>query len=838
MISFAKKELSDNEILAILQPPIKAWFLNKYKTFSPPQRFAIKEICDKKNVLISSPTGSGKTLAAFLGIINELYTLKQNNELEDKVYCIYISPLRALNNDIKRNLLDPLKELAEMGYNIGIRIGVRTSDTTQAEKASMLKKPPHILITTPESFAIMLNAQKFSSYMQDVRWVIVDEIHALVDNKRGAHLSLSLERLNEKCNFVRIGLSATVHPLEEVAKYLVGNDRHCIIVDVNYLKLISIDVLSPVDDLIYTDSEVVSSNMYKILDKIIDKNKTTLIFTNTRSATERVVFHLKQKFGDKYIDSIATHHSSLSRKIRLETEEKLKRGQLKAVVCSTSLELGIDIGSIDTVVLIGSPKSVSRALQRIGRSGHKLHEKSTGHIIVLDRDDLLECTVLAHNALKKKFDSIRLPHKPFDVLIQHLLGMALEKKYDVKEAYHIVKRSYVYKDLTFSEFEKTLEFLSGSYEGLEARNVYGKIWYDGKEFGRRGKMARAIYYMNVGTIPEETYVKVFLRNGDYIGNVEEEFAEKLVKGDIFVLGGKTYEFAYSKGNRIYVDQALEKKPTIPAWFSEMLPLSYELALDIAHFRERIAEMDRKEALQYLVSNYNIDKRSAEALFNYIKEQKAYSIVPDKHRFLVEEYEDENFRNYIFHTLAGRKANEAIARAFAFMLGQKKGVNIKVSINDYGFMLSLPRWRRANEEDIKELLFCDEQTFMDALKKGIEWSELIRRRFRQVAVRGLLILKRYGEHEKSISRQQLSADSLLKLLYQYDKEFILIKEAYNECLYEAMHADEALDYLKKISTKILHFEKNLKVPSPFAFNIVAMGGRDVIMMEDRKAFIRR
>jgi ATP-dependent Lhr-like helicase len=838
MIKYVDKEPSDNEVFQLLNKEIADWFRNKYKKFTEPQKFAIIEIIKKKNTLVCSPTGSGKTLAAFLGIINELYSMKKEGKLEDKVYCIYVSPLRALNNDIKRNLLDPLKELDELGIDTGIRIAVRTSDTTQAEKSRMLKKPPHILITTPESLSIILNSVKFSYFLDNVKWVIIDEIHALVDNKRGAHLSISLERLSYRNEFVRIGLSATVHPLDEVAKYLAGVGRECVIVNASYLKLLSIKVLSPADDLIYTSAEVITNNMYKMLDSIIDKHKTTLIFTNTRSATERVVFHLKQKFGNKYVDLIGAHHSSLSREIRLEIEEKLKKGQLKAVVCSTSLELGIDIGNIDAVVLVSSPKSVSRALQRIGRSGHRLHEKSIGYMVVLDRDDLVECTIIAKNALEKKFDKIRIPQKPYDVLVQHLIGMALEKKWDVKEAFNLIKKSYVYKDLSFHEFEKALEYLSGSYEELQSRNVYGKIWYDGKEFGKKGKMVRAIYYMNVGTIPEETHVKVFLRTGKYIGNVEEEFAEKLTKGDIFVLGGKSYEFAYSKGNKIYVDPALEKKPTIPAWFSEMLPLSFELGIDIEKFRETVANMDNEKALDFLIDEYNMTKEAALAVVNYINEQKLYSVIPDKHRFLVEEYLEEGYRSYIFHSTAGRKANEALARAFAYILGQKKGISIRVTISDYGFMLTVPSWRRFNIEDIENIINIDQETFMEALMKSIENSELLRRRFRQVAVRGFLILKRYGQHEKSISRQQLSADSLLRLLLQYDKEFILVKEAFNECLYQSMHCDEALKYLEMLSTRVLYFSQNMTTPSPFAFNIVLTGGKDIIMMEDRRAFIRR
>ena len=332
-VEYLKREYSDEEIYKILEKPVREWFRRKYKTFTPPQRYAIKEIHEGKNVLICSPTGSGKTLSAFLAGINELIKLSMEKRLEDRIYILYVSPLRALNNDIERNLKEPLKEIYEVAKELNIeldeiRVAVRTSDTTSSQKQKMLKKPPHILITTPESLAIALNSPKFSQLLSGIKYVIVDEIHALT-NKRGVHLSLSLERLNRIANFIRIGLSATIYPLTEVAKFLVGNDRDCYIVDVNYAKETEIKVISPVDDFIYTPSEEISKKLYNLLKKLIEEHKTTLIFTNTRSATERVAFNLKQ-IG---VEKVETHHSSLSREHRLEVEEKLKKGELKVVVC-------------------------------------------------------------------------------------------------------------------------------------------------------------------------------------------------------------------------------------------------------------------------------------------------------------------------------------------------------------------------------------------------------------------------------------------------------------------------------------------------------------------------
>ncbi|AAB98279.1 TPA: ATP-dependent helicase [Methanocaldococcus jannaschii] len=821
-VEYLKKEYSDEEIYEILEKPVKEWFKRKYKTFTPPQRYAIKEIHEGKNVLICSPTGSGKTLSAFLAGINELIKLSMENKLEDRIYILYVSPLRALNNDIERNLKEPLKEIYDVAKEIGIeldeiRVAVRTSDTTSSQKQRMLKKPPHILITTPESLAIALNSPKFSQLLSGIKYVIVDEIHALT-NKRGVHLSLSLERLNRIANFIRIGLSATIHPLTEVAKFLVGNGRDCYIVDVSYKKEIEIKVISPVDDFIYTPSEEISKRLYNLLKKLIEEHKTTLIFTNTRSATERVAFYLKQ-LG---VEKVETHHSSLSREHRLEVEEKLKKGEIRVCISSTSLELGVDIGSIDLVILLGSPKSVSRALQRIGRSGHRLHEKSKGIIIPFDRDDLVENVVLAYDAKIGKIDRIHIPKNCLDVLAQHLVGMALEKVWDVDEAYNLIKKAYPYKDLSKKDFLDVLNYLAG---GIEEKNVYAKIWLKDNKFGKRGKSVRAIYYMNVGTIPDETAVDV-IADGKYVGEVEEEFAEKLMKGDIFVLGGKTYKYLGGRGNKIRVKEVFDEKPTIPAWFSEQLPLAYDLALDIEKFRKEVLSSDIEEIRE----KYDIDEKTAKAIKNYMDEQNKFAIVPDDEKVLIENFDEEKRRYYIFHFVAGRRANEALARAFANYISKIKKCNVRISVNDYGFALILPKNRKIKRADITELFNLD---VVKNVKESIERSEILKRRFRHVATRGFMILRRYMNRKISVDRQQFNAEMLLK--YCKEVNHPLYRETLREILEDSLDIDNALDYFEKIKRRKIYYLE-LPSPSPFAFNLVVSASSDVIFMEDKKKMI--
>ncbi|WP_297497146.1 ATP-dependent helicase [Thermococcus sp.] len=847
-IRWAEREYEDEEIFSILSEPVREWFKRKFKTFTPPQRYAVVEIHRGENVLISSPTGSGKTLSAFLSAINELILLGKEGNLEDKIYVLYVSPLRALNNDIKRNLEGPLAEIKEVAKELGydlpeIRVGIRTSDTSGYEKSKMVRKPPHILITTPESLAIALNAPKFRERLKTVKYLIIDEVHALAENKRGTHLALSVERLQEMAEreFVRIGLSATIHPLEEIAKFVFGFEngkpRPGLIVDVSFVKQTEIRVESVVEDLIYTPASVLSDALYNRLAELIRENRTTLIFTNTRSGAERVAFNLKKRFPE-FEGLIEAHHSSLSREVRLDVEEKLKRGELHAVISSTSLELGIDIGTIDLVVLIGSPKSVNRALQRIGRAGHRLHQVSRGVIIALDRDDLVEVTVLAHNARNRRLDRVKIPKNPLDVLVQHLLGMALNKMWEVEEAYRVVRRAYPYRDLPFEDFMSVLRYLAGEYTGLEDRKVYAKIWLEDGRFGRRGKMTRAIYYMNTGTIPDEAKIRVYTMDKRMIGTVEEEFAERLMPGDIFVLAGRTYEFVKSRGNRIYVVSREGARPTIPAWFSEMLPLSFDLALDIQRFRREVKGLiSRRDAVRRLMRKYGIDERAARAILAYFREQARYSTVPDDETVLVEEVEKEETWEYFFHTLIGRRANDALSRAFAYAISRRKEVNVGIAINDNGFLLRVPKEAKLSEDEIRELFRIED--LRGVLKKALDNTELLKRRFRHVANRGLLILRRYVGRSKRLGRQQVIAVSLLKVLKENYPDFPLLREVYREIMEDKMDVENAELFLSWVRDgKIKVVLERHEVPSPFAFNLEAIGASDVVLMEDRREMIKR
>ncbi len=849
MITYSEKPYKQEQIRHILNPIVNKWFFTRFEEFSLPQLCGVMEIHSRNNILVSAPTGATKTLTAFLSILNELIDSSEKGILENRVYCVYVSPLKALSNDIHVNLVEPLKEMEKIaGKELNIRVAVRTGDTSTSERAKMLKHPPHILITTPESLAIMLSSIKFKELLKNVEWFIADEVHALAENKRGVHLSLSMERLNRiSPSMTRIGLSATIAPLEEVAKFLVGYEngilRSCKIVDVQFIKNMDLKVLSPVPDLAGEEHAIMHNSMYTLIDDLVQEHRTTLIFTNTRSATERVVHHLKEKFPKKYTENIGAHHGSLSKTLRHSIENRLRKGELKVIVSSTSLELGIDIGYIDLVICLGSPKSIARFLQRAGRSGHKFHDAVKARIIVLDRDDLVECAVLLKASVEKKIDRIHIPKVCLDVLAQQIHGISLEQKWNISELFNLIKQSYCYHDLGWKEFIEVVEYLSGKYASLEDRSIYAKLWYDEEtgELGRKGKMSRVIYMTNIGTIPEESHVIVKVGE-QVIGTIDEGFLERLRKGDVFVLGGEKYEFSHAKGMVAYANASVYRPPTIPSWFSEMLPLSFDLALEIGRFRKLMNELfcankPKKEILDFINNYLYVDKNAAESIYDYFYEQFNYAGIPSHSRIIIEHYSDDKGKRkyYIFHTLYGRRVNDCLSRAIAFAIARSQHRDAEIGINDNGFYVASDK----NVNVMQALNLIKSKELRKVMEMAIDHTEILRRRFRHCAARAMMILRSYRGHQKRVGRQQVSSMILLNAVKRINPDFCILKEARREVLEDLMDIENATKVIEGIEQKnILLKEIKTNLPSPFAFNLIVQGFTDIMKIEDKVEFVRR
>ena len=849
MIINKAKPNTSKEIENILNPIVSKWFFSKFKEFSLPQLYSILEVHSRKNILVSASTGSGKTLTAFLSILNELIDSSQKGILQDKVYCVYISPLRALSRDIEINLKEPLKEMEELAKaDFNIRIAVRTGDTTTAEKSEMLKKPPHILITTPESLAILLSSYKFCEHIKNVDWVIVDELHALAENKRGVHLSLSLERLQGLSQgMARVGLSATISPLDEMAQYLVGYEsnkpRDCVIVNIPLLKELSLKIMSPVKDLMDTTYGNMHNKMYELINDLVQKHKTTLIFTNTRSATERVVHFLKDKFPKNYTENIGAHHGSLSREHRLNLEERLRKGELKLVASSTSLELGIDIGYVDLVILLGSPKSVARTLQRIGRSGHKLHDKINGKIIVLDRDDLVECALISKDVIENRIDNIHIPRNCLDVLAQQIFGIAISGQTSLNEVHQIIKNSYCYHDLSREDFNDIIDYLAGKYISLEDRHVYAKIWHDEETgmIGKKGKLARVIYMTNIGTIPDESHVKVKV-GSSVIGMIDESFLERLKRGDVFVLGGSVYEFKYARGMTAFVNASTTRQPNVPSWFSEALPLSYDLALDIQRFRKLLNSRFKEkksagEIKDFIKSHLYIDENALDAVYNYFYEQHNYLELPHINKLIIEHYRDEqNSMAYsIFHSLYGRRVNDVLSRAIAFAIAKVEHKDVEIGITDNGFYVASDKQLNA----LKALKALKSNELREVIALAIDQTEILKRRFRHCASRALMILRTYKGKTKNAGMQQVSSTLLLNAVRRISNNFPILREARREILEDLMDVGNAITVLKRIETGDIEIKEfTTLIPSPFAFSIVMGGHLDLLKADDKIEFLKR
>jgi ATP-dependent helicase Lhr and Lhr-like helicase len=833
--------------LAVLTPAVRDWVTDSFGALTPPQSAAIPAIHAGEHVLISAPTGTGKTLAAFLSVLSELVSAHQSGALGDGIQAVYVSPLRALGADVQRNLERPLAEIcARLGARCGrdeadgdeapIRVAQRTGDTTPAERRRLIAKPPHVLVTTPESLAILLSTGSMVPHFRTVRWLIVDEVHALAGGKRGVHLTLSLERLAAltERDPVRVGLSATVAPLEEVARWLCGAGRTPRVVAWRAPRDAVFSVQSAVAGEVVPSPQRVQRAVMQSVAERVSAARTTLVFTNTRGATERLAHRLRERFAD----DVAAHHSSLAREERLEVEDRLRAGSLRVVVTSTSLELGIDIGTVDEVILVGSPRDVTRALQRIGRSGHRIDRHPRGRFIGTGVDDLLECLVVSDRCRHGELDPVRIPQAPLDVLAQQLVGMAAVARWRDDDAFALVRRATPYAALTRADFDSVLDYLSDASEAMEERRVYAKLVRAAGTFEARGKSVATIFYQNVGTISGGASVRIKTRGASTpIGTVEEAFLEQLKPGDRFLLGGRVWSFMFAQGMTAFVAPATGR-PSVPRWASEILPATAGVAWGVGALRAELRDAFVRRGVagvdDLLSSRYDIEAADTAALADYVATQHALSPVPDPDEVLVERWEDPDDDRVLVHAVTsplGRRANEALARAVAFRLGK---TSVGLMVDDQAFALRIPR-RAAWGDAVLPRLFAA-SGFRDDVRAAVARSDLWGRRFRAVAGVGLMLVKNYHGRSKFIGAMQMNARRIWSVLERERPDFPLVRETYRTVLEDDLDVPTAESWLERVSGRVTL--RDLEAPPPFLFRLVAAGTTDSMLLEERDAFLRR
>jgi ATP-dependent Lhr-like helicase len=881
-------DVDDGDVLERLAPVVQEWWVEQFGEhvpnnggfFTPPQKEAIPLIDEEENALIAAPTGSGKTLASYMGIINELFAKARAEELENSVYCLYVSPLKSLANDIHRNLEVPLDGITEKldgrGEDVTIRHAIRHGDTSDSERQAMLSTTPHILNTTPETLAILLNSPKFKEKLRTVEYVIVDEIHSLAENKRGTHLSVSLERLEAMAEEspTRIGCSATVEPLSTMAEFLVGCEREtatansegawtardCEIVDARFAREFDMELTTPADDLIDTPRDVIQGRFYSQLHDLIQSHTNTLVFTNTRSGAERVLQNLREDYAAYDDDNSGCHHGSLSKERRQSIEERLKEGTLDVVTTSTSLELGIDMPHIDLVVQVGSPKSVASLLQRVGRAGHQLGQTVTGRVVALDRDELIECAVMLKKAHEGFVDRVFVPERAHDVATQHVYGMAINDVRPEADAKAILRSAYPYRNYTDEEWEQLCRYLTADYPGMEDKNVYAKIWRDTNDppdgehhyeafdvgqrlIGKRGRLARVIYMTNIGTIPDSFTCDVYTRAGsEWVGQLDEGYLDTLESGDVFVLGGDNFEYRYRRGSKVYVDPT-SARPTVPSWFSERLPLSYDLGREILEFQRELLDRFSEEgppAVRLWLRGFPLDENTVRAITRMFGEQIAYagseSVATDD-RLVIEEAldHDEYERHYYVHSGYGRRFNDGFSRLLAYRVAQRANANVQVAVADNGFSLSMPLNRKVDIEDIVEDV--DPTEVRADLRASLDGTDLLQRYFRINATRALMILKRYKGYEKSASEQQVNAEMLLSFAEELG-EFAVIEETYREILEDKLNVAGIEDVTGAIQADEIDVRTvRVDSPSPRAFGLATLLASDVVLAEDESAVLQ-
>jgi ATP-dependent helicase Lhr and Lhr-like helicase len=846
-------QIASSSALDWAHPVVREWFLTRLGVPTEPQQRGWPQILAGKTTLICAPTGSGKTLAAFLACIDQLVRKALAGDLRDETQVLYVSPLKALGNDIQKNLEIPLGEILQLAGERGllmpaIRTAVRTGDTLMRERRAMLMRPPHILVTTPESLYILLTAGKSREILRTVETVIVDEIHAVADDKRGTHLALSLERLDVLANKVplRIGLSATQKPIELVANFLAGSSRpDSVVVQIGHQREVDIAIEVPKSELGPVTSHELWDEVYERIAALVRQHRSTLIFVNTRRLAERVAHHLAERLGP---EAVATHHGSLSRKLRLAAENKLKKGEIKALVATASLELGIDIGSVDLVCQIGSTRSISVAWQRIGRAGHWLGAVPKGRIFATTRDELVECAALVRAMRQGDLDSLEIPENAMDILTQQLVAMCASEECTEAELFARVRHTYPYRNLERTHFDAIVEMLS---EGINARRGRRGAYLhrnrvSGTVRGRRGSRLAAI--TSGGAIPDNAlYTVVAEPEGTVVGTVDEDFAVESLRGDIMLLGNSSWRIRRVQAGRVLVEDAHGAAPNVPFWRGEAPARTAELSQQVADLREKVSAMTCevvpssemrnlpavRTTVEWLQQECGVDNAGAEQVVEHIVAGRAVlGTVPTQKTVVAERFFDESGgMQLVIHAPFGGRINKAWGLALRKRFCRSFNLELQAAATDDGINICLAEQHSFPLADV--FRFLHPSSVRQVLEQAVLDSPLFTTRWRWNASRALILLRFQGGAKVPPPIQRMRADDLLASVFPDAAacpenlegavripDHPLVNEVMKDALTEAMDVEGLRQVLAQIlDGSIQCVAIDTPVPSQFSHEIL-------------------
>ena len=832
-------------------PAVARWFEQTFGSPTEPQVRGWPAIQSGRHVLISAPTGSGKTLAAFLASLDALFREGARTDLPDKTQVVYVSPLKALSNDIRKNLQEPLAGIRALlreteGHDIDVRAEVRTGDTTAAQRQALIKKPPHILVTTPESLYLLLTSESGREMLRTVRTLIMDEIHAVVDDRRGAHLALSIERLAALTKSVsggalqRIGLSATQKPIEEVARFLVGahsvdeaGNPDCEIIDIGHRRELDLAIELPKSPLEAVMSNEVWEEIYHRLAELIQAHRTTLVFVNTRRMAERVTHHLSELLG---ADAVTSHHGSLSAKLRLDAEDRLKRGELKALVATASLELGIDIGSVDLVCQLGTTRSIASLLQRVGRAEHTRGGLPKGRIFPLSRDELVECAALLHCVHRGELDRLIIPEKPLDVLAQQIVAATAAEDWDENEFFNLARSSWPYRNLTREEFDSVVKMLAEGFSTKRGRRS-ALIHHDGVNHRLRGRRgARLVALTSGGAIPDNADYRVILDPSEtFVGTVNEDFAVESLAGDIFQLGNASWRILRINSGVVRVEDAKGQPPGIPFWLGEAPARTSELSNAVSDFRMEIETRlaDGQNPTQWLAQEMQLPADAAEQLGDYFSDAyRSLGTIPSQQTLVMERFFDESGgMQLVLHSPFGNRINRAWGLALRKRFCRSFNFELQAAATDDAIVISLGTQHSFPLEEV--FRYLNSKTVRDLLVQALLDAPMFTIRWRWNATRSLAVPRFRGGAKIAAPLQRMESENLLAAVFPDqlaclehivgDREIPdhpLVKQTIDDCLTEAMDIDGLEEVLRKIEHgQIRCIARDLPEPSPLASEIL-------------------